>query len=123
MKKFRVATLGLVAAFAMVWAFSASAASGASSATVIKVTAGKPSEFGFILSAKKVKMGTVTFVVKNSGAIPHDFKILGKKTRSLNAGQSQSITVKFTKAGKFPFICTLPSHAVAGMKGTLTVIK
>jgi uncharacterized cupredoxin-like copper-binding protein len=25
------------------------------------------------------------------------------------------------KAGKYPFLCTVPGHAQAGMKGTLTV--
>ena len=34
----------------------------------------------------------------------------------------KAATLKATlKKGKYPFLCTLPGHAAAGMKGTLTV--
>jgi uncharacterized cupredoxin-like copper-binding protein len=29
--------------------------------------------------------------------------------------------VRFTKKGKYAFLCTLPGHAAGGMKGTFTV--
>ena len=122
MTRSRIEILSIAALSAvLVWALPAGAQSNALKKTTIIVTAGKPTEFGFKLSKLKVPKGTVTFKVTNAGAIPHDFKIAGKKTKSLNSGQSQSIVVKFTKAGKQAFLCTLPSHAVAGMKGTLTV--
>lgn len=118
MKKIRVLTLGLVATALLVWALPATAKR---SATVVKVTAGKPSEFHFVVSTKTVKHGTVTFAVTNSGTLPHDFKINGKSTKLLSGGQSQNLTVTFAKAGKYPFLCTVTGHAAAGMKGTLTV--
>jgi uncharacterized cupredoxin-like copper-binding protein len=119
MKKIMVLTLGLVAAAALlVWALPATAQR---TATTVKVTAGKPSEFHFTVSAKSVKHGTVSFAVTNSGALPHDFKINGKKTKLLTPGQSQTLSVTFAKAGKYPFMCTVTGHAAAGMKGTLTV--
>jgi uncharacterized cupredoxin-like copper-binding protein len=90
-------------------------------ATAVTVTAGSPSEFKFKLSKAKVPHGAVTFTVKNVGSVPHDFKIAGKKTKLLNPQQSAKLTVTFAKAGKFPYLCTVPSHAVLGMKGTLTV--
>jgi uncharacterized cupredoxin-like copper-binding protein len=90
-------------------------------ATAVTVTAGSPSEFRFKLSKTKVPHGSVTFTVKNAGAVPHDFKIAGKKTKLLNPQQSAKLTVTFAKAGKYPYLCTVPSHAVLGMKGTLTV--
>ena len=121
MNKIRVLTLGLVATALLVWALPATAHRSAANATVVKVTAGKPSEFSFTVSAKTVKHGTVTFAVTNMGNIPHDFKINGKKTRLLTNGQSQNLTVTFAKAGKYPYLCTVTGHAVAGMKGTLTV--
>jgi uncharacterized cupredoxin-like copper-binding protein len=120
MKKIRVLTLGLVATALLVWALPATAHTSAAKATV-NVTAGKPSEFHFTLSAKSVKHGTVTFNVTNSGTIPHDFKINGKQTKLLSGGQSAKLTVTFAKAGKYPYLCTVTGHAVAGMKGTLTV--
>jgi plastocyanin len=86
------------------------------------VTAGKPSEFHFALTKKSVPKGTVTFLVMNKGNVPHDFKINGHKTRLLSPGQSQTLKVTFLKSGKYPFLCTVTGHAVAGMKGTLTVM-
>jgi hypothetical protein len=44
------------------------------------VTAGKPSEFKFVLSTKTVPHGTVTFKYTNKGTIPHDFSICTKPT-------------------------------------------
>lgn len=118
MKKIRVLTLGLVASALLLWALPANAHR---SATVVKVTAGKPSEFRFTLSTKTVKHGTVTFAVTAAGALPHDFQIAGKKTKLLSPGQSQNLTVTFAKAGKYPYLCTVTGHAAAGMKGVLTV--
>jgi uncharacterized cupredoxin-like copper-binding protein len=90
----------------------------------VTVTAGKPSEFKFTLSKKTVKKGApVVFKVTNRGAIAHDFKIAGKKTAQLAAGKTATLRVTFAKTGKFAYLCTLPTHATAGMKGTITVVK
>jgi plastocyanin len=78
-------------------------------------------EFKFALSKTSVPKGVVTFKVVNKGAIAHDFKILGKRTPNIAAGKSATLKVTFAKAGKYPYLCTLPSHAPAGMKGVLTV--
>jgi uncharacterized cupredoxin-like copper-binding protein len=87
----------------------------------VNVTAGKPSEFHFILSKKTIVKGVTTFKVTNKGTIDHNFKIAGKKTALIKAGKTATLKITFAKAGKFPFMCTLPAHAAAGMKGTLTV--
>jgi uncharacterized cupredoxin-like copper-binding protein len=79
------------------------------------------SEFKFKLSKASAPKGSVTFKVTNKGKIPHDFKINGKKTKLLGAGKSATLTVNFTKTGKFPYLCTVPGHAAGGMKGTFTV--
>jgi uncharacterized cupredoxin-like copper-binding protein len=123
MSKFRVATLGLVAAGAVaVWAAVPALGHPSKAASSITVSAGKPSPFSFTLSTKTVKHGTVTFVVKNAGTgLQHDFKINGKKTPLLNPGKSATLTVTFAKAGSYPYSCTVPGHAAAGMKGTLKV--
>ena len=80
----------------------------------------KASEFKFVLSTKSAKAGPVTFTVKNVGKLPHDFKIGGKKTALLKPGKSAKLTVTLKK-GKAAYLCTVPGHAAAGMKGTLTV--
>ena len=94
-----------------------------SATTTVAVTAGKPSEFRFTLSKRTVPTGTVVFRVANRGAVAHDFRILGKKTASLAPGASGTLRLTIGKAGKYAFLCTLPGHAAAGMKGTLTVTK
>jgi uncharacterized cupredoxin-like copper-binding protein len=81
----------------------------------------KMSEFKFALSKKRIPTGTAIFGVSNIGHSSHDFKIKGKKTRVLIHGESQPLRVTFAKKGRYVFVCTLPGHAAAGMKGTLTV--
>ena len=111
----------LVAALSLVAAVSAFGGASSTDATTVAVTAGKPSELRFTLSKKTVAKGATTFRVTNRGSVSHDFKIAGKKTPMLRSGKSASLTVTFKKAGKFAFLCTVPGHAVAGMKGTVTV--
>ena len=122
MAKFRIGFFVLVAITAVAaWALPAGAQQSTASATTVKVLAGKPTEFKFKLSKLKVAKGVVVFKVTNSGAILHDFKIAGKKTKNLAPGKSQTIKVVFKKAGKYPFLCTVTGHAAAGMKGVLIV--
>lgn len=111
----------LAAAVSLVAAVSAFGGAGTATATTVNVTAGKPTEFHFILSKKTIVKGATTFKVTNKGTIDHNFKIAGKKTMMIKAGKTVTLKVTFAKAGKFPFLCTVPSHAAAGMKGTLTV--
>ena len=119
-KTFVVGVLAATVAV-LVFALPALAASNAATASTVTVTLGKPSEFGIALSKKSVPAGKVTFKVTNKGAIEHDFKIGGKVTKNLKPGQSALLVVKLKKTGKSAFLCTLPSHAVAGMKGALKV--
>ena len=79
------------------------------------------SEFKFALLPKTGKKGTIVFTVVNKGKISHDFKIKGKKTARIGAGKRTTLRVTFPAAGRFPYLCTLPSHAPAGMKGVLVV--
>jgi uncharacterized cupredoxin-like copper-binding protein len=78
-------------------------------------------EFSFKLSKRSVPRGTVIFTVVNKGKITHNFKIAGKTTRKLNPGQKATLKVKFTKKGRYAYLCTIPGHAKLGMKGVLSV--
>jgi uncharacterized cupredoxin-like copper-binding protein len=103
--------------------------------TVITVTAGKPVELGFKLSKwSMLPAGTVTFKVTNKGYAMHDFKLcttpattsaknacVGKVTKMLKRNQTVTLTVKLTKKGKYEFLCSVPGHAAAGMKGLLGI--
>ena len=89
------------------------------SATTVQV---KGSEFFFRLSTKSIaKPGKVTFVFKNTGHVSHDFKINRKSTPLIQPGRTARIVVTFKKKGKYPYLCTVPGHAAAGMKGVFTV--
>jgi uncharacterized cupredoxin-like copper-binding protein len=104
-------------------------------ATTITVVAGKPSELRFQLSkSTKLEVGTYTFKVTNRGLGFHTFKFCttpvktvakntctGKVTKTLHPGQTASFTVKITKAGKYEYLCDVPGHAAAGMKGLIGV--
>jgi uncharacterized cupredoxin-like copper-binding protein len=103
----------LVAVLAVV-ALAAAAIPFAVAATTVGVT-GK--EFSFTLTRKSAPHGTVTFRFTNKGKLKHDFKIAGKKTKLLSPGKSATLTVTLKK-GTYPYICTVPGHAAAGMKGT-----
>ena len=127
--KLKCLLFGLVGA-GVVWPAAAGAAG---SATTVKVTAGKPSEFRFVLSKKTLPTGTVTFKMTNSGSIPHDIKICasskggqanscaGKDSKLISSGQSTTLTYTFKKKGTYEYLCTVPGHAAAGMKGDLKV--
>ena len=77
-------------------------------------------EFKFTLTTKTVRHGKVTFKFTNKGRLKHDFKIAGKKTPLIGPNRSASITVTL-KRGSYTYICTVPGHAAAGMKGKLKV--
>ena len=126
------ATIGLTATVAVLaWAIPASAHTAAAKGTVVTVTAGKPTELAFQISTKTVKHGAVTFKVTNKGALSHDFRICskggtastcsGKTTALLKPGASATLSYTFKKAGMYEYLCTVPGHAAAGMKGQIKV--
>lgn len=111
------AGLALAAPFA---ALAAGTGTTAAKATTITVTAGKPTEFHFTLSKSSVTKGSVTFTITNRGKLAHDFKINGKTSKKVQPGKSTTLKVVL-KAGKLKYLCTVPGHAAAGMRGTLRV--
>jgi uncharacterized cupredoxin-like copper-binding protein len=115
----RIMTTALVGA-ALAVAVPAAAATAHHAAKTTTVTVAM-SEFKFKLSKPSAPKGTVIFKVTNKGHVAHDFKINGKKTKLVNPGKSATLTVAFTKTGKFPYLCTVPGHAASGMKGTFTI--
>jgi len=90
-------------------------------ATLLAKVTVKASEFKFVLSKKTAGRGIVVFKVTNAGKIKHDFDIKGRKTRLLSHGQSATLRVTFLRKGHYPYKCTVPGHAAAGMKGVFTI--
>jgi uncharacterized cupredoxin-like copper-binding protein len=111
--------LSLVAALAVaatVFGVVAYAGPTRTNATTVKVTA--KDTFRFVLSRKSAPHGKVTFKVTNKGRLKHDFKIAGKKTKLLGHNKTATLTVTLKKGKKYTYLCTVPGHAAAGMKGT-----
>jgi plastocyanin len=82
-------------------------------------------EYHFAMARKTFKRGTVTFTFRNKGTEVHDFKVVGKspKSRYLAPGQKQTFKIKFTKPGRYQFLCTIGEHAIKGMRGVLIIKK
>jgi plastocyanin len=116
--KARSLTLALLAALVLLsYAPVASPNATVQNATTVTVTM---KEFKFVLSKRVVRHGTVVFKLVNKGTVPHNFKIAGKKSATIARGKTGTLRVTL-RAGSRPYVCTLPGHAAAGMKGTLRV--
>jgi nitrite reductase (NO-forming) len=67
------------------------------------------------------KAGRYAVTLKNTGQIPHDLTFSdGTKTDMANAGETVKVEVNVPDSG-LTFICSIPGHADAGMKGAITV--
>lgn len=69
------------------------------------------------------KPGKVTFAMPNKSPIQHDISITGPvagKGPIVGTGGTSTFSATL-KPGAYTFLCTVPGHAAAGMKGTLTV--
>jgi mono/diheme cytochrome c family protein len=65
--------------------------------------------------------GGLTVNSQNKSQTPHDISIQGQATGKVVKGGGTSMIKVDLKPGKYTFLCTVPGHAQAGMKGTLTV--
>ena len=113
--------VGIVAAAAATLVVTVGALGGTAAPAPQRVAVGM-TEFKFTVAPKTVRKGAViTFAVANKGGIGHNFRIAGKTTAVIAAGKRGTLKATFKKAGRYAYLCTLPSHAAAGMKGVLTV--
>ena len=55
------------------------------------------------------------------GHLQHDFRIDGKQTPLLSPGRTSRLALTLKKKGGYTYLCTVPGHAAAGMKGVFTV--
>src|SRR4051812_18375780 len=80
-------------------------------------------EWALTLGQQQVPAGAkVTVTLTNTGAIQHDFTLPAANFK-LVADPGKSATGSFTldKPGTYNYLCSIPGHEMAGMKGTLTV--
>src|SRR4051794_10785784 len=87
----------------------------------VTIPADPTGALAFLFGKATAKPGKVTFSMPNQAPIPHNIAIQGdgKGPVVQNGGTSTFTTT--LKAGSYTFLCTVPGHAAAGMKGTLTV--
>jgi plastocyanin len=69
-----------------------------------------------------VQAGTVTFAVKNEGAVEHNFVIkeTGARLDGIQPGQTKEFTATLTP-GTYTIVCDIAGHEEAGMHATMTV--
>ena len=115
------AVIALTGATAQASVSRSSHAQGVRAAALLASVKVSATEFKFILSKKTARRGVVTFRVTNIGKVSHDVEISGRKTRLLSHGQSATLRVTFLRKGAYPYKCTVPGHAAAGMKGVFTI--
>lgn len=88
------------------------------SQSIIDVTA---VDFQFGLRPSTAKAGLIQFNLRNKGSAPHDFVIDGKgRTPVLAHGQAGTVRIRLAP-GIYTYLCSVPGHADAGMRGRLTV--
>lgn len=108
----------------------AQAAPAARAATEVKVVA---TDLKFAPQTIQAKVGQpVKVVLENKGAIEHDIAFptvkADKDASSLKAVAKAGQTVTLeeftpTTAGSFEYVCTIPGHKEAGMKGKINVAQ
>jgi uncharacterized cupredoxin-like copper-binding protein len=83
-------------------------------------------EFAFEPKELTVRPGEITFVVRNVGAIEHNFVIQDGARRTIGEiavippGTAEEVRV-ILRVRTYQMVCTLPGHKDAGMVGTLKV--
>lgn len=86
----------------------------------VQVTA---KEWGFEPAPILAKAGTITFRIKNEGAVEHNFLVENKPGAQVDAiqpGGTKTLPTDLTP-GQYTVFCNLPGHREAGMIGTLKV--
>lgn len=81
-------------------------------------------EFEFSTDEIILEVGEeVTIAFHNTGNVAHNLAIpeLGVTTETIQGGRSTSVTFTPEKSGTYRFICSVPGHAQAGMRGDVVV--
>ncbi len=81
--------------------------------------------FYFTPKTMTVKKGdTVKINFKNDGGM-HNWVLdeFNAKTKTIQTGETDTISFVADKAGTFEYYCSIGSHRMMGMKGTLTVLE
>ncbi len=86
----------------------------------INVSTSKTDTFKFKGMPATLTAGTYVFAYTNNSGIGHDLKVGTVKTPVFSKG-TKTVKVTLKKGTRVKYLCTVPGHAQAGMKGTITV--
>lgn len=93
-------------------------------ATTLELQADANGGFAFDKTSLEAPAGEVTIVMTNPSSIPHDIAIEGNGVdvvgETVTDGGTSTVTANL-EPGEYTYLCTVDSHADAGMEGTLTV--
>ena len=75
------------------------------------------SEFNIAMSSSAVQPGDVTFQIKNSGTVAHNFVIpkLNIRSEMINPGESTSVVAPSVVAGDYEINCEVSGHLAAAV--------
>jgi plastocyanin len=104
---------------------SSASAPSSGAANKIAIAADPGGALKFDKSSLTAKAGKVTVAFTNKAPLGHNFTIESSSGAKVAAtptfnGGIKTVTATL-KPGTYTFLCTVPGHAMAGMKGTLTV--
>ena len=104
-------------------ASATAAASSSGHVTTLRLSADPGGALRFTKSRLTAKAGKVKLVLTNptSAGMPHGIAIQGHGSGKVVAAGGTSTVTATLKRGSYTFLCPVPGHAAAGMKGTLTV--
>jgi plastocyanin len=95
------------------------AESGDGGGTTVELAAGPGTELAFDKTTLSAPAGAITIEFTNDATIPHNVSVEGQTSETVME-DSTSLELNL-EAGEYEFICAVPGHADAGMRGTLTV--
>lgn len=81
-------------------------------------------EYAYTPSTITVNKGdNVKIVFTNNGTTAHNFTIseFNVASKSINPGETDTVTFVADKSGTFKYFCSIDSHRSLGLEGTLTV--
>jgi mono/diheme cytochrome c family protein len=92
----------------------------------LEIDADPTGALAFVSTKASAPGGSLQILSLNKSSIQHDIAVEDSSGKEIGVGArvANGGTSKFSaklKPGKYTFLCTVPGHAPAGMKGTLTV--
>ena len=98
--------------------------SSSSQGTTLQLAADPTGKLEFDKTTLEAPAGKVTIVLTNDSSVPHDVAIEGNgvdvTSEEVDSGGTASVSATL-EPGTYTFLCTVPGHEAAGMKGTLTI--